>query len=131
MQEELKLINIKWELKEEDVEDFDSKEDAISFLNKLPSEEIFDSDLCDEIIDDDFGMDYDAPNLYSYLEKILVEKVEDEYSPFKIISYELVGLKECVERYKQSWIINEDDFLKYFCSNNDEIVLENAKNESK
>lgn len=82
MQEKLKLINIKWELKEEDVEDF--------------------------------GMDYDAPTLYTDLEKILVEEVEDEYSPFKIISYELIGLKECVERYKQSWIINEDDFLDNF-----------------
>lgn len=109
MQEKLKLINIKWELKEEDVGDFDSKEDAISFLNKLPSEEIIDSVLCDEIIDNDFGMDYDAPNFYTDLEKTLVEEFENEYSPFKIISYELVGLKEHVEKYKQDWF----DFIEH------------------
>lgn len=119
MEEELKLINIKWELKEEDVEDFDSKEDAISFLNKLPSEEIINSDLCDEIIEDDFGMDYDDPNLYTYLEKILVEKIEDEYSPAKIISYELVGLKEYVEKEKK--------FLIQVATELEQIALKNGE----
>lgn len=117
----LKLINIKWELKEEDVEDFDSKEDAISFLNKLPSEEIIDSGLCDEIIEDDFGMDYDAPNFYTDLEKTLVEEFEYEYSPAKIISYELVGLKEHVEKEK-NFLIEVANDLEQIALKNGEIL---------
>lgn len=109
MQEKLKLINIKWELKEEDVGDFDSKEDAISFLKELPEEAIIDTDLCDDIIYEDLNEDYDAPNFYTDLEKTLVEEFENKYSPFKIISYKLVGLKEHVEKYKQDWF----DFIEH------------------
>lgn len=108
MKENLKLINIKWKLKEGHEDDFDSKEDIISFLKELPGEELIDTELCDEIIYEDLNENYDASNFYIDLEKTLVEEFENEYSPAKIVSYELVGLREHVEKYKQDWF----DFIE-------------------